>query len=266
MHMFTCECMLSVYVCLYVCECVWVTAFVLVLYKFFDFHHLCVLLSVCVSAHQWCACLHGCVCICMCLYMRQTLHAHISVSACLFIWPVLWMVQRRIQCCWLFLCQSLRMQPPPLLTLPLILDHRCKSSSHPTDAFRFWWVFLFNSQGEERVAEQLVLLMAAKICCCFLSSVPLWTVSPSTHVQFAATGLKRKKEGRRKEKKMTFGWQWRKSWGRFRRGKKQVYLSHLHAGLSAPQTFNLSSCDPHARTWQTSNELHGIPSGSACSY
>lgn len=68
----------------------------------------------------------GCVCVALFLY-----------SVWQFILPVLLMVQRRFQCCWQFLCQSFHMQPPPLLTLPLILHHRWKSSSHPTDAFRF---------------------------------------------------------------------------------------------------------------------------------
>lgn len=71
-------------------------------------------------------------------------------SVWLFILPVFLMVQKRIRRCWLFVCQSFHMQPlPPLLTPPLILDHRWKSSSRPADAFRFWWAFLFSSQGAE---------------------------------------------------------------------------------------------------------------------
>lgn len=50
---------------------------------------------------------------------------------------VLVMVLRRLRRCWRFLWQSLHIQLPPLLTLPLILHHRWKSSPHPADAFRF---------------------------------------------------------------------------------------------------------------------------------
>lgn len=151
---------------------------VLVISKFWDFHPLS------IRAHEWCVCLpehvwpiYVCVflyapCVHLCVCLDPYLH-----SACLFILPFLLMVQRRIQCCWLFRCHLFHMQPPPLLTLPLMLDHRWKSSSHPADAFRFWWVFLFNSQGEKS-SRTSSFIDGRETCRCFLSSVPLLTFSP----------------------------------------------------------------------------------------
>lgn len=179
-------------------------------------------------------------------------------SAWLFIMPVLLMLQRRIQCCWLFLFQPFHMQPPPLLTLPLILDHRWKSSSHPAYALRFWWVFFFQLPVREEQQDNWFYWCREKTAAAF---IPVFSSHFSTHMQFAAIGLKTRKESIR----WCLDCHWRKSRGGFQR-RKQVYLSHLHAGLSAPQTFNLSSCDRHARTWQTRDELRRIPSGSACSF
>lgn len=89
-------------------------------------------------------------------------------SAWLFIMPVLLMLQRRIQCCWLFLFQPFHMQPPPLLTLPLILDHRWKSSSHPADALRFWWVFFFQLQVREEQQDNWFYWCREKTAAAFI--------------------------------------------------------------------------------------------------
>lgn len=122
--------------------------------KLLDFH------SLCVRAHMWCVFVGLNVYdlyMFVCFYTPQAL-PWVHLCACLdpylhcawlFVLPVFMIVQRRIQCCWLFCCQLFRMQPPPLLTLPLMGDRRWKSSSHPADAFRFWWVFLFSSQIEK---------------------------------------------------------------------------------------------------------------------
>lgn len=175
---------------------------VLVISKFWDFHPLS------IRAHEWCVCLpehvwpiYVCVflyapCVHLCVCRDPYLH-----SASLFILPFLLMVQRRIQCCWLFRCHLFHMQPPPLLTLPLMLDHRWKSSSHPADAFRFWWVFLFNSQGEKssRTSSFIDGRENMPLLSFQCSSPDFFT---TRHFQFAATGLKKKKEGRRKAKMM----------------------------------------------------------------
>lgn len=142
-----------------------------------------------------CVCLHECVWpvyVCVFMYAPDSSCTRVlwAVCACLdpylysvwlFILPVLLMVQRRIQCNWLFLCQIFHMQPPCLLTLPLILDHRWKPSSHPADAFRFWWAFLFSSQGAESSRTTRLIDGREKICCCFLSNIPIRTFS-SAHM------------------------------------------------------------------------------------
>lgn len=237
---------MCLFVCICTCSCTscmsvpsfWI--FTLCVYVFVGVNVYDLYMFVCFYTPQALPWVHLCAC------LDQYLHC-----AWLFVLPVFVIVQRRIQCCWLFCCQLFRMQPPPLLTLPLMGDRRWKSSSHPADAFRFWWVFLFSSP-----AGQAALLMTGKICHCFLSSVCI-LIFPLPTTYLVCSNKVEEKEGRQKKSKDDgLHWQWSKCWGGCRRWK-QVYLSRLHAGLSAPQTFNLSSCDSHAQ---------GIPSGSACSY
>lgn len=152
------------------------------------------------------------------------------------------MFHRRIQRCWLFPCQLFHMQLSPLLTLPLMLDHRWKSSSHPADASDFHECFLFNSQRENSsrtsnfidVRENLPLLSF------FFCYPPYLFIFFYHHTYLLCSNRVQKKE-RGQEKSQRDRCVYNKE-------KNGICLSHLHVGLSAPQTFNLSSCDPLART------------------
>lgn len=61
-----------------------------------------------------------------------------------------------------FPCQSFHTQPPPLLTLPLILDHRWKSSSQPLQMPLEFDEGFYSTPSKRAAAEQLVLLMTVK--------------------------------------------------------------------------------------------------------
>lgn len=123
------------------------------------------------------------------------------------------MFHRRIQCCWLFPCQLFHMQLSPLLTLPLMLDHRWKSSSNPADASDFHECFLFNSQRENssRTSNFTDVRKPATAFFLVLSSLFFSTI---TRIYCAATGLKKRKEGRRKANTMGV-FTIRKKWNMF---------------------------------------------------
>lgn len=128
------------------------------------------------------------------------------------------MVRRGIQCYWLSLSVLPHAAAPPSNTsintrsqMEILLSPRRQR---------------FYSAAGRRAAEQLVLLAAQRSCCCFLSGFTF----PSARVFRVPFDEKTKQDGRLTKEKSCGS------------------LSHRHAGLPAPQTFNLSSCDPPAST------------------
>lgn len=105
------------------------------------------------------------------------------------------MFHRRIQRCWLFPCQLFHMQLSPLLTLPLMLDHRWKSSSHPADASASDFHECFFIQLPERKQQQdKQFYWCQKTCHYFLFSVILLIFFFYHHTYLLCSNRVEKKE------------------------------------------------------------------------